>query len=137
MAKAVGIGGVFLHFKGDEKEIFKWYEANLGLNMSPYGTGFIDGEQLVLLSFKRSGTEGPYLNLRVDEIEPLIIKFKSEGLRIVTDIKTFDYGKFAQFEDPFGNVVELWEPNVEVYKKMVKKEIEDYKEKNEIKRAKL
>jgi predicted enzyme related to lactoylglutathione lyase len=133
MAKAVGIGGIFLHFKGDEKELFKWYQVNLGLKMSPYGTGFIEGEQLVLLSFKRSSNEGPYINFRVDDIEELIIKFKSEGLRIVKDIEEFEYGKFAQIEDPFTNIIELWEPNVEVYKKMVRKEIEDYKQKMEIK----
>ena len=42
------------------------------------------------------------------------------------DIVIYDYGKFAHFTDPFGNYIELWEPNVEVYKKMVKSEIEDY-----------
>lgn len=101
--------------------------------MSPYGTGFIEGEQLVLLSFKRSGETGPYINFRVDNISQLMVKFKSEGLRIVQEIQVFDYGKFSQIEDPFGNVIELWEPNVEVYKKMVRKEIDDYKEKMEIK----
>ena len=133
MAKAVGIGGIFLHFKGDEKELFKWYEANLGLDMSPYGTGFIEGEQLVLLSFKRSSDEGVYINFRVDDIESLMIKFKSEGLKIIKDIESFDYGKFSQIEDPFGNPIELWEPNVDNYKQMVKKEIAEYKEKMEIK----
>ena len=134
MGKAVGIGGIFLHFKGDEKELFNWYQANLGLAMSPYGTGFIEGEQLVLLSFKRSNETGPYINFRVDNIKELMVKFKSEGLKIVSDTQAFDYGKFSQVEDPFGNVIELWEPNVDVYKKMVKKEIEDYKEKMEIKK---
>ncbi len=134
MAKAVGIGGIFLHFKGDEKELFKWYEANLGLDMSPYGTGFIEGEQLVLLSFKRTNTEGVYINFRVDDINALIIKFKSQGLKIIKDIENFDYGKFAQIEDPFGNPIELWEPNVDIYKKMVKREIAEYKEKMEIKK---
>ena len=33
----------------------------------------------------------------------------------------------------FGNIIELWEPNAEVYKRMVQKEIEEYKEKMEIK----
>lgn len=133
MAKAVGIGGIFIHFKGDEKELFRWYEANLGLDMSPYGTGFIEGEQLVLLSFKRSSPKTALINFRVDHIEELIIKFKSEKLKIVQEIQSFNYGKFAQFEDPFGNVVELWEPDVENYKRMVRKEIENYKEKNELK----
>ncbi len=134
MGKAVGVGGIFLHFKGDEKELHEWYHANLGLEMSPYGTGFIEGEQLVLLSFKRTSETSPFINFRVDNIKELMIKFKSEGLKIVQDTQTFDYGKFSQVEDPFGNVIELWEPNVDVYKKMVKKEIDSYKEKMEIKK---
>ena len=133
MAKAIGIGGIFLHFKGEEKDLFKWYEANLGLDMSPYGTGFIEGEQLVLLSFKRSNTEGVYINFRVDDLEELIIKFKSENLKIIKDIQEFDYGKFAQIEDPFGNPIELWEPHVENYKKMVEKEVEEYRTTKQIK----
>jgi hypothetical protein len=31
-----------------------------------------------------------------------------------------------QFVDPFGNLIELWEPYEEVYLKMVKQEIEGY-----------
>ncbi len=45
------------------------------------------------------------------------------------EIHDYDYGKFAQFEDPFGNIIELWEPNVENYKKMVLKEIESFNNK--------
>lgn len=129
MAKAVGIGGVFLHFKGEQQKLFQWYHDHLGLDMSEYGTGFIEGEQLVLLMFKRTSEEGVYLNLRVDDIETIISNFKEEGLNIVQELNYHDYGIFAQFEDPFGNVVELWEPNEENYKKMVQNEIENFKEK--------
>lgn len=129
MAKAVGIGGIFLHFEGDQQELFKWYHENLGMDMSNYGSGFVDGEQLVLLMFKRSNPKGVFLNLRVDDIETLIYEFKNNGLKIVQELNYHDYGIFAQFEDPFGNVVELWEPHEENYKKMVLKEIEAYKDK--------
>ena len=124
MAKAIGIGGIFLQFKGDK---FKWYHQHLGLEISEYGTGFIEGRQLVLLMFKRQSEEGVYINFRVDDIETLIHTFKQEGLKIVQELNYHDYGIFAQFEDPFGNVVELWEPNEENYKKMVLKEIELFK----------
>ena len=130
MAKAVGIGGVFLHFDGELKEIMDWYEENLGLDMTPYGTGFIDGPQYTLLSFKRGKeSNAPYLNIRVDDIETLISNFRKQNLEILSEIKTYDYGKFAQFKDPFGNVIELWEVFEENYVEMVKKEIKDYKEK--------
>lgn len=128
MAKAVGIGGVFLHFEGDEKKVMDWYEANLGLDMTPYGTGFISGEQMVLLSFKRGDKpKTPFLNLRVDDIETLMINFKKQELEVLSDVTEYPYGKFAQFVDPFGNAIELWEVYEKPYKEMVKKEIEDYR----------
>lgn len=127
MAKAVGIGGVFLHFKGEEVDVMNWYHEFLGLDMSPYGSGFIEGEQLVLLSFKRSGEDSPYLNLRVDDIDTLFERFTQNNIKIINEVKSYDYGKFGRFEDPFGNVIELWEPVVDVYKEMVKTEIVKYK----------
>ncbi len=129
MAKAVGIGGVFLHFEGDEKTVMKWYHDYLGLELSPYGSGFITGEQLVLLSFKRGEGNHPFLNLRVDDLQEIISKFEVDNIEIVSDVKIYDYGKFAQFKDPFGNLVELWEPYIDEYIKMVKKERKDYKNK--------
>lgn len=127
MAKIVGLGGVFLQFKGEEKEVQKWYNDFFKIDMSEYGAGFIEGEQLVLVTFKRMRENSPYLNFRVDDINSLFLKLKENGLRIVDDVKEYDYGKFGQFEDPFGNIIELWEPNVIEYKKMVNKEIKEYK----------
>lgn len=34
MGKVLGLGGVFIHLKGDEKALFNWYEKNLGLEFS-------------------------------------------------------------------------------------------------------
>lgn len=130
MAKAVGIGGVFLHFEGDEQQVMDWYEENLGFDMTPYGSGFIEGTQYVLLSFKRGEKpKTPFLNLRVDDIETLINEFKKQGLEILSDITEYDYGKFARFVDPFGNPIELWEVYEENYIEMVKKEVQEYKDK--------
>lgn len=127
MAKVVGLGGVFLQFKGDEKEVLKWYSEFLNMDMTEYGSGFTKGEQLVLLSFKRIKETSPYLNLRVDDIDEMFHKIKDHNLEIIDQVKEYEYGKFGQFKDPFGNIIELWEPYVEQYKKMVKKEIESYK----------
>lgn len=128
MAKAVGIGGVFLHFEGEEKEVMDWYEKHLGLDMTPYGTGFIEGTQYVLLSFKRGNKPNtPYLNIRVDDIDTIMDNLKDIGCEVLSDVTEYPYGKFSQFKDPFGNAIELWEVYEEEYIKMVKKEIEDYK----------
>lgn len=130
MAKAVGIGGVFLHFEGDEQQVMDWYEENLGFDMTPYGTGFIEGTQYVLLSFKRGDKpKTPYLNLRVDDIDTLMDNIKKQDLEVLSDVTEYEYGKFAQFVDPFGNAIELWEVYEENYIKMVQKEIDDYKKK--------
>ena len=128
MAKAVGIGGVFLHFEGDEKEVMDWYETNLGFDMTPYGTGFYEGEQMLLVSFKRGDKPNtPYLNIRVDDIDTLVNNLKKLKLEIIMDVEEYPYGKFARFLDPFGNAIELWEVYAEPYKEMVKKEVEAYK----------
>lgn len=131
MAKAVGIGGVFLHFEGEEKEVMDWYESELGFDMTDYGTGFTSGEQLILLSFKRSGPKGAYLNIRVDDLDALMNKFKAQGLKVLKDTEEFPYGKFSTIMDPFGNAIELWEPFVDEYKRMVAEEVKAYKEKKD------
>ncbi len=129
MGRVVGLGGVFLQFKGEEKELKDWYQKHLKLDMSDYGTGFIDGEQLTLLTFKRNSSQSPYVNFRVDNIKEIIAYLKAMNISIISDIKEYPYGDFAQFEDPFNNVIELWEPNIIEYKKMVLNEIDNYNKK--------
>lgn len=132
MARVIGLGGVFAHFKGDIKELFDWYERNLGLDFSAYGSGFIEEEQLLVLSFKRGDNpDAPYLNFRVDDLEEMIQHLKAQDIEIIDDIKEYDYGKFATIKDPFGNALELWQAYSERYKKMVENELEDFKKKKE------
>ena len=50
------------------------------------------------------------INYRVENLNDLITILRSEGVTIVGDIQTFDYGKFAWILDPDGNKIELWEP---------------------------
>lgn len=128
MGKAIGIGGVFIHLNGKSKELFDWYEEFLGLEFSAYGSGFLQGEQLVTLTFKRDNSENmPYINFRVDDIESIVKKLKSNKIQIISDIETYDYGKFARFMDPFGNPIELWQAKSDAYRALVKDEIKKYK----------
>lgn len=128
MGKAIGIGGVFLHFNGESKKVFDFYQKYLGMDFSAYGSGFLSGQQLMVLTFKRDDNPlMPYLNLRVDDIESIIKHLKEDQIEIVSDIQDYDYGKFATFKDPFANVIELWQANKEQYIKMVEKELENYK----------
>lgn len=129
MGKAIGIGGVFLHFQGNSKDVFSWYEKYLGMDFSAYGSGFLDGEQLVTLTFKRDDhPEMPFLNLRVDNIKEIMQSIKQQNLKIISDVTTYDYGNFATFIDPFGNPIELWEAKPEQYRTLVKEEIKAYKQ---------
>nr|WP_308439278.1 VOC family protein [Persicitalea jodogahamensis] len=50
------------------------------------------------------------INYRVQNIEGLVAKLKENGVTILDDIETFDYGKFIHIMDPQGNKIELWEP---------------------------
>ena len=125
MAKVTGVGGLFLDFKGEKEELHRFYKEYLGLDMSEYGSGFIEGEQMMLLSFKREDENGPLINFRVDDLDEIIKTLRESSLS-TDEIAIYDYGKFAHFIDPFGNNIELWEPNAENYKEMVRKEIEKY-----------
>ena len=40
----------------------------------------------------------------------LLKKLSQEGVTIVGEMETYDYGKFAWIIDPEGNKIELWEP---------------------------
>lgn len=129
MGKAIGVGGVFLHLKGEKQALHDWYETHLRLSMSPYGTGFIEGKQLMLVSLVSTDENAPVINFRVDNIEEIAKELKSIQIEFVMDVETYSYGKFARFVEPFGNLIELWEPNEEAYIDMVKSEIENYKHK--------
>jgi predicted enzyme related to lactoylglutathione lyase len=50
------------------------------------------------------------INYRVENLEVLIEQLKSEGVTILDNMETYDYGKFVHILDAEGNKVELWEP---------------------------
>ena len=58
------------------------------------------------------------INYRVQNIEGLVGKLKNNGVTIVDEIVTYDYGKFVHILDSDGNKIELWEPVDSVLTKM-------------------
>jgi len=50
------------------------------------------------------------INYRVQNIQGLVNKLKANGVTIVDEIETFEYGKFVHIMDSEGNKIELWEP---------------------------
>jgi predicted enzyme related to lactoylglutathione lyase len=55
-------------------------------------------------------------NYRVEDLEALLGVLREEGVTIVGDMETYDYGKFAWILDNDGNKIELWEPVDLVFK---------------------
>lgn len=131
MGRVIGLGGVFIHLNGNQEALFDWYEKHLGLDFSNYGTGFIEGEQLMFIGLKRTPeSQAPQLNFRVDDIDSIVHHLKEQNIHLLSEIKTYDYGKFVIFEDPFKNQIELWEANSDTYKTMVLKEIQNHRKKS-------
>jgi predicted enzyme related to lactoylglutathione lyase len=119
MAKATGIGGVFLRAK-DPEALYRWYEEHLGITKSEGGFMFMgaEGHGLTVFALFPADTDyfGPgkqaaMINFRVDDMDGVMAKLKSAGME--TKQEDSDYGRFGWFTDPEGNRVELWEEKPE------------------------
>jgi predicted enzyme related to lactoylglutathione lyase len=122
MKKVTGIGGIF--FKCDDpKSMNEWYAKNLGFPVENYGTMFTwrhsddpDKEGSTVWSpfakdtdYFEPSKKDFMINYRVENIEELVKQLKSDGVTIIDEIKTYEYGKFVHILDPEGNSIELWE----------------------------
>lgn len=131
MKRVSGIGGIFFKCKDPEK-IKNWYSRHLGLVTNEYGSVFEfrntdkpDEKGYSVWSpfkedttyFEPSGREF-MINYRVENLEKLIEELKKEGVQIVDEIETYEYGKFVHIIDPEGNKIELWEPVDDEFTKM-------------------
>ncbi|EJL66906.1 VOC family protein [Flavobacterium sp. CF136] len=123
MKKVTGIGGIF--FKcNDPNKMKEWYKTHLGLDTNEYGATFEWKEASD--STKNGSTQwSPFpettkyfepsakdfmVNYRVANLEALVEELKKEGVTIVDEIETYDYGKFVHIIDMEGNKIQLWEP---------------------------
>lgn len=61
------------------------------------------------------------INYRVQNIEGLVEKLKTNGVNVLDAIESFDYGKFVHIMDDEGNKIELWEPVDQVFTDMDEK----------------
>jgi predicted enzyme related to lactoylglutathione lyase len=119
--RVTGIGGIFFKCE-DPKAIKEWYATHLGIPVDNYGWTFWwkdkDGNEcstqwspFEAKSNYFAPSEKPFMiNYRVDDLEALLAVLKEEGVTIVGEIETYDYGKFGWILDPEGNKIELWEP---------------------------
>jgi len=122
--KVTGIGGVF--FGSDNpKEAKEWYIKNLGIEINDWGSSSFESrnidrpEEINSLQWKpfKNGDEfvSPskknfMINYQVQNIEGLVNKLKENGVTILDNIETYDYGKFVHILDAEGYKIQLWEP---------------------------
>ena len=115
MAKVTGIGGVFYKV-ADPAATRAWYAANLGLDASEYGAMFETGGTAVWNPFPDAteyfgpGDQPFMVNLKVDDLDALLVELRAKGVELVGDPLDESYGKFAWVRDCDGLKVELWEP---------------------------
>ena len=129
--KVTGVGGIFFKTENPEK-LKDWYKENLGIATSEYGSSFEfrnanRPEEINYLQWSpfKKDTEyfEPYkkefmINYRVQNIEALVKNLKANGVTVVDEIESFDYGKFVHIIDLDGNKIELWEPVDRVFTEM-------------------
>lgn len=119
--RVTGIGGFF--FKAtNSKELVAWYGKHLGLNTDAYGSTFRWKDEegnACSTQWSPFAADTTYFapsekqfmqNFRVENLEQLLAALKEEGVTIVGEIESYDYGKFGWIVDPEGNKIELWEP---------------------------
>lgn len=132
--KVTGIGGIFF-FSDDPETTKEWYSKNLGLEVNQWGSSFEfrnahrpDEINYLQWSPFKQGDEyfAPskkefMINYRVQNIEGLVNKLKENGVTILDDIESYEYGKFVHIMDAEGNKIELWEPVDSVFTAMGRK----------------
>ncbi|MBN1649939.1 MAG: VOC family protein [Bacteroidales bacterium] len=129
--KVTGIGGIFF-FSDNPSELKAWYAKNLGLETNEWGSSFEfrnahrpDEINYLQWSPFKKGSEyfAPsrkefMINYRVQNIEGLVEKLRANGVTIVDEIESYDYGKFVHILDAEGNKIELWDPIDSVFTAM-------------------
>ena len=119
--RVTGIGGFF--FKSENpKELVAWYGKYLGLKTDDYGSTFwwkdangndcsTQWSPFASDTAYFAASEKQFMqNFRVDNLELLLQKLSDEGVTIVGDMQTYEYGKFGWILDIEDNKIELWEP---------------------------
>ncbi len=122
--KVTGIGGIFF-YSDDLNATKEWYSKNLGIEINDWGSSSFESRNLnnpdeinslQWTPFKKEGEHfSPskkefMINYQVQNMDGLVEKLKANGVTILDDIATYDFGKFVHIMDAEGNKIELWEP---------------------------
>jgi len=116
-----GIGGIFFRAK-DPEALNAWYSRHFGVNdMNVNYEPWVQQHGPTVFALFPADTEyfGSQsqqfmLNFRVNNLDQLVSQLQADNVRFVKDVEDQDgLGRFASIEDPEGNRVELWEPQVD------------------------
>ncbi len=129
--KVTGIGGIFF-FSDNPDQAKAWYAKNLGLETNEWGSSFEfrnahRPDEINYLQWSPFRKGDAYfapskkefmINYRVQNIQGLVGKLRANGVTILDDITSYDYGQFVHIMDDEGNKIELWEPIDSVFTAM-------------------
>lgn len=122
MKRVTGIGGIFFKCQ-DPKKMGEWYKNHLGFEANEYGAKFEwrdkDDESKKAYTlwtpfsdktkYFEPSSKDFMINYRVEDLEALVDVLKKEGVTVLDEIQSYDYGKFVHILDPEGNKIELWQ----------------------------
>jgi D-3-phosphoglycerate dehydrogenase / 2-oxoglutarate reductase len=119
--RVIGLGGIFFKTK-NPKLLKEWYKKHLDIPVDDYGATFWwkDKENNdcstqwspfdATTNYFAPSEKQFMLNYRVHNLEQLLRNLQAEGVTIVGEMETYDYGKFGWILDLEKNKIELWEP---------------------------
>lgn len=122
--KVTGIGGIFFYSENPDKTK-DWYTKNLGIEINDWGSSSFESrnidkpEEINSLQWKPFKKEDGYfapsqkefmINYQVQNLEGLLNKLRENGVTILDEVASYDFGKFVHILDSDGNKIELWEP---------------------------
>ncbi len=113
-----GIGGFFFRAK-DPEALRAWYVEHLGVGSAPYGEWATQAGPSVFSPFPAdtdhfAADHQWMLNLRVDDLDGLCATLGVAGIEVTTkpEWNMPGVGRFARIQDPEGNTIELWQPDL-------------------------
>ena len=128
-----GIGGIFIYSK-DPKALAEWYRDVMGIKVvfteeynsyycefrypdkdAPFG--YASTVWSIMKTSKDLDRSSPSfcINYSVDNMDEFTEHLADNGIEI-KEIHEHPEGKFAHFNDPDGNQIELWEPSEQYFK---------------------
>jgi predicted enzyme related to lactoylglutathione lyase len=115
-----GLGGVFVKSK-DPKALAAWYRDMLGIKLEPWGGAVLRYDAPLhppavawtalpaTSKYMAPSSRDFMLDFGVDNLDAIIARLTSNGVKILKRDDTDPSGRFAWILDPDGTKIELWQ----------------------------